>query len=56
LLRVEPFADEEDDAEGLLDDPIFEVENAEAEERDEAEQRENLIAPFHEGDVRARAR
>ena len=43
----EPFSDEKNDAERFLHDPVLEIENAKAGEREEAEQRKQLVAPFH---------
>ena len=42
------FPDEENDAEWLLDDPVLEVKNPKGREKNEAEKREQLVAPFHE--------
>src|SRR6267143_56382 len=47
------FADEEDDSERLLDDPMLEIKNAAGRERDQAEQREQLVAPLHESRCRS---
>ena len=54
LFGVETFTDEQNNPERLLNDPIFEIENAKCEKGAETEQREHLIAPFHFRDVEAR--
>src|SRR5689334_13317183 len=53
-LWSEAFADKENNAEGLLHDPVLEIKNAQRGEDKEAEQREQLVAPFHGGDSAAR--
>ena len=44
----EPFTNEENNAERLLNYPMLEIKNAQAGENQQAEQRKQLIAPFHE--------
>ena len=46
-FRRQSFADNENYAERFLDDPMLEIENAESGENSEAQQREQLIPPFH---------
>ena len=41
------FTDEEDDSERLLNDPMLEIKNAAGSERNQAEKREQLVAPLH---------
>jgi hypothetical protein len=47
----EAFTDEKDDAERFLDNPMLEIKNAKSREENEAEKREQLVAPFHEADL-----
>jgi hypothetical protein len=41
------FSDEQDDAKRFLHDPVLKIENAKSRECDQAEKREQLIAPLH---------
>src|SRR5436190_23408472 len=47
------LSDKQDNSERLSNDPVLKVKNTKPGERKETKKREQLIAPFHEGDVRA---
>ena len=49
--RRQSFTDKQNDAERSLHDPVLEIKNAERREHDQAEKREDLVAPFHRADV-----
>ena len=53
-LRAQALADNENDSERSLHDPVLEIENAEAGKGQEAQKGEQLITPLHERDVEAR--
>src|SRR4051812_49433589 len=46
--RGKTFSNEKNDSEWSLNDPMLEIKNAQAGEGEQAEQRKQLIAPFHE--------
>jgi hypothetical protein len=46
-LRGQSFPNKQNDPEGFLHDPIFEIENAEAGKGEKADQSEYLVPPFH---------
>src|ERR1700686_2159528 len=52
--RCESLSDKQNNSERLLHDPMLKIKNAKAGEGDEAEKRQHLVTPFHEGDVDAR--
>src|SRR5205814_9653279 len=47
------LSDKQDNSERLSNDPVLKVKNTKPGERKETKKREQLIAPFHEGDVGA---
>src|SRR5947208_10601939 len=47
------LSDKQDNSERLPNDPVLKVKNTKPGERKETKKREQLIAPFHEGDVGA---
>lgn len=50
-LRSKPLADEKNYPEWFLDHPMLEVHDTECGEHNQTNNREQLIAPLHEGDV-----
>src|SRR5207249_5934318 len=51
--RSKSLSDKQDNSERLPNDPVLKVKNTKPGERKETKKREQLIAPFHEGDVGA---
>jgi hypothetical protein len=49
--RREPFTDEQNDSEGFLHDPVLEVNDAEPAKNQQANKRQQTIAPLHSRDV-----
>ena len=52
-MRRESFANKQNNGEGLLYDPVLEVQDTEAGKSEETKQREQLVAPLHAGDLQA---
>ena len=49
------LSDKQDNSERLPNDPVLKVKNTKPGKREETKKREQLIAPFHEGDVGAQS-
>ena len=54
-VRRKSFADKQNNSERLLNDPVLKIKNAQPGKGEETKKRQQLVAPFHEGDVGARA-
>jgi 2,3-bisphosphoglycerate-independent phosphoglycerate mutase len=51
VLSRQSFADEENDSEGLLYHPMFEINDAKCGEEEQTDERDRFVAPLHERDV-----
>jgi hypothetical protein len=51
----ESFANKQDNSERLPKDPVLKIENAQPGKDEETKKRQQLVAPFHEADLGARA-
>ena len=46
--RRQSFANEEDDSERLLHDPVLEIKHAETHKSEQTKKRQQLVSPFHQ--------